>query len=95
VLANGLGTTETGLCRQYLIDRTAKLEDGILPVGYPVEDTDVGIVDERGVQVEAGERGEIVVRSRYLALGYWRRPDLTDAVFRSGAGSERTPDNLY
>jgi non-ribosomal peptide synthetase component F len=60
VLANGLGTTETGLCRQYLIDRTTKLEDGILPVGYPVEDTDVGIVDERGVQVEAGERGGIV-----------------------------------
>jgi hypothetical protein len=23
-----------------------------------------------------------VVRSRYLALGYWRRPDLTEAVFR-------------
>jgi amino acid adenylation domain-containing protein len=86
VLANGLGTTETGLCRQYLIDRSTKLEDGILPVGYPVADMDVEVVDEDGAPVGAGEQGEIAVRSRYLALGYWRRPDLTDVAFRT------TPD---
>ena len=90
VLANGLGTTETGLCRQYLIDGSTRLEDGILPVGYPVEDMDVWLEDEHGVQVEDGEPGEIVVRSPYLALGYWRRQDLTDAAFRFEPGSERT-----
>jgi amino acid adenylation domain-containing protein len=89
VLANGLGTTETGLCRQYLIDRTTQLEDGILPVGYAVADMDVEIVDEDGVPVGVGEKGEIAVRSRYLALGYWRRPDLTDAAFRTIPDGER------
>src|SRR5262249_30585690 len=60
VLANGLGTTETGLCRQYLIDQGTHLADGILPVGFPVADMDVEIVDEQGNPVEVGEQGEIV-----------------------------------
>ena len=90
VLANGLGTTEAGLCRQYLIDRSTKLADGILPVGYPVEDMEVEILDEQGSQVEVGQQGEIAVRSRYLALGYWRRPDLTGAAFRSEPDGRRT-----
>ena len=90
VLANGLGTTETGLCRQYLIDRSIDLADGILPVGFPVEDMDVEIVDEQGLPVGVGEQGEIVVRSRHLALGYWRRTDLTNAAFRPEADGRRT-----
>ena len=90
VLANGLGTTETGLCRQYVIDRSTKVADGILPVGYPVEDMEVEVLDEQGIQVEFGEQGEIAVRSRYLAVGYWRRPDLTGAAFRSEPDGKRT-----
>jgi amino acid adenylation domain-containing protein len=81
VLANGLGTTETGLCRQFLIDAGTGVGVGILPVGYPVTDMEVVLLDDDGGEVEAGERGEIAVRSRYLALGYWRRPDLTEAAF--------------
>ena len=90
VLANGLGTTETGLCRQYLIDRSTDLADGILPVGFPVPDIDVEIVDEQGLPLGVGEPGEIVVRSPYLALGYWRRTDLTTAAFRPEADGGRT-----
>ena len=36
-----------------------------------------------------GEIGEIVVRSRYLAAGYWGRPDLTAAAFRADVHDER------
>jgi amino acid adenylation domain-containing protein len=81
IVANGLGTTETGLCRQYLIDPSVEVEEGILPVGYPVADMEVEILDENGRQLGPGEDGEIAVRSRYLALGYWQKPDLTDAAF--------------
>jgi acyl carrier protein len=38
-------------------------------------------LDETGREVGADQVGEIAVRSRYLALGYWRRPDLTEAAF--------------
>ncbi len=93
VLANGLGTTETGLCRQYLIDVDSEPGDGILPVGYPVADMEVALLDDDGLEVESGERGEIAVRSRYLALGYWRRPDLTSAAF--GPHRAGDPERLY
>jgi amino acid adenylation domain-containing protein len=93
VLANGLGTTETGLCRQFLIDTNTKVGDGILPVGYPVTDMDVILLDDDDGEVEAGRRGEIAVRSRYLALGYWRRPDLTNAAFRPDP--DGGPERIY
>jgi amino acid adenylation domain-containing protein len=93
VLANGLGTTETGLCRQFLIDANTQVGDGILPVGYPVTDMDVMLLDDDDGQVEAGKRGEIAVRSRYLALGYWRRPDLTNAAFQPDP--DGGPERIY
>jgi thioesterase domain-containing protein len=43
---------------------------------------DVLLLDPAGRPVPAGEVGEIVVRSAYLAVGYWDRPDLTEAAFR-------------
>lgn len=82
-LVNGLGATETGISRQYFIDHEMEVADGILPVGYPVRDVDVSLLDEEGREVELGQVGEIAVRSAYLAPGYWRRPDLTEAAFRS------------
>lgn len=82
ILANGLGTTETGLCRQLRLSTTDPVSDGILPVGYAVQDTDVTILDLDGFALPSGSAGEIGVRSRYLSLGYWRRDDLTEAAFR-------------
>jgi len=81
VLVNGLGATECGLVRQFFIDRTMPLADGVVPIGYPVEDMDVQVVDEAGRPVDGGQVGEIAVRSRYLALGYYERPDLTASAF--------------
>ncbi len=88
ILANGLGTTETGLCRQLRLTTTGPVPEGVLPVGYAVPDVEVAIVDEDGRPLPDGRAGEIAVRSRHLALGYWRRPELTAAAFRT---DERDP----
>ena len=80
-LVNGLGTTETGLVRQYPVTSRCTVEAGILPVGYPVEDMEVLVLDEVHHPVKPGQSGEIAVRSRFLAIGYWRRPDLTERSF--------------
>jgi amino acid adenylation domain-containing protein len=80
-LVNGLGATETGITRQFFIDPQTARADGPVPIGYPVEDMEIVLLDEAGEPVAAGEVGEIVVRSRYLAVGYWKRPDLTSAAF--------------
>ncbi len=82
VLVNGLGTTETGICRQYFIDKDTDIGAGLLPVGYAVEDMQVSVLDEAGVPVEPGVVGEIAVSSPYLCLGYWQQPELTAASFR-------------
>ena len=36
----------------------------------------------RDNEVGFNQVGEIVIRSKYLSLGYWRRPDLTEAKFK-------------
>jgi amino acid adenylation domain-containing protein len=81
VLANGLGTTETGLARQLRIRSGDPVEGGVLPVGYPVTDVEVAVVDDAGAELPVGATGEIVVRSAYLALGYWDEPELTARTF--------------
>jgi len=81
VLVNRLGSTETGTIRWCFIDRETAFEGNIVPVGYPVEDNEILLLDEDGKEVGFGTIGEIVVRSRYLSPGYWRRPDLTQKVF--------------
>jgi non-ribosomal peptide synthetase component F/acyl carrier protein len=85
VLVNGLASGETQTVRFFCIDHHTAVPDGLVPVGYPVEDKTVLVVDDAGHEVAPGQVGEIVVRSPYLAPGYWRRPDLTEAVFRPAA----------
>lgn len=81
VLVNGLGTTETNLARQFLIDPSTKLSTNVLPVGYPVPDMRVLILDDAGNDLGKGQVGEIAVQSRYLAVGYWKNPEATAAKF--------------
>ena len=81
ILANGLGATECGLVRQWRIDAAEPTPSGAVPIGVAVDDMQVDIVDEAGNKLPCAEVGEIVVRSRYLALGYWRDPERTAARF--------------
>ncbi len=81
VLVNGLGATECGIVRQYFVGAGSAAPPGLVPIGYPVQDMDVAVLDEAGGELGAGQVGEIAVRSHYLARGYWRRPDLTAAAF--------------
>jgi amino acid adenylation domain-containing protein len=77
--------------RQYFVDATTPIGARV-PIGYPVEDMTVRVIDAEGNETQPGEIGEIVVESRYLALGYWQRPDLTAARFTDsprGSGLRR------
>ena len=81
LLVNGLGTTETGLCRQYFINNETKITDNILPIGYSVEDMEIMLLDESDQEVGKNQIGQIAVKSRYLSLGYWQQPELTRSSF--------------
>lgn len=82
VLVNGLGATETGITRQFFIHPGTRLPGDVVPVGYATEDMEVLLLDEFGVEVPGGAPGEIAVRSRYLARGYWKNRKLTQEAFR-------------
>lgn len=81
ILVNGLGLTEAGIVRQYFVTPKSELDNNTVPVGNAVEDMEIEIVDDHGKKLKPGNVGEIVVRSKYLALGYWNRPELTESSF--------------
>jgi amino acid adenylation domain-containing protein len=85
VFVNALSSSETKTIRQHVINKDTQTF-GIVPVGYPVEDMDVFVVDENGRQLGPNQTGEIVVRSGYISPGYWKKPDLTSAAFLPNSG---------
>lgn len=80
-LLNALSANEAGTIAEWIVPRSEPLNSLIVPCGFPLEDTEVFLVDGDDQRVGAGEEGEILVRSRYLSPGYWRRPELTRAAF--------------
>lgn len=94
-LVNGLGATETGLTAQQFIAHGEVAPEGAVPVGKPMRDISIEVVDEQGCVVPQEITGEVRVTSRYLAVGYWREPTLTRAAFNAnedGTRSYRTGD---
>jgi long-chain acyl-CoA synthetase len=54
-------------------------------VGLPLPGTEVRVIDpETSKDVEAGGRGELIVRGPQVMSGYWKKPDETAAVFVDG-----------
>ena len=89
VLVNGLGATECGLVRQFFFTPEHSLPEGVVPIGEAVGDMEIVLVGADGQEVPGGTVGEIIVRSRYLAAGYWRRPELTAERFPEAGPSGR------
>ena len=81
IMVTTLAATETGTFRRYFVDQDTEIAGSFVPAGYPVDDKDVLLLDDQGQEVGVNQIGEIVVRGRYMAPGYWRRPELTHSKF--------------
>ncbi len=70
-------------------------------IGLPMPSTDVRILDDNGVELPAGEAGEICVKGPQVMAGYWRKPDETakvmtkDGFFRTGDIGLIDPDGFF
>jgi len=53
-------------------------------VGRPYLDVEVRLVGDNGVEVGAGDAGEITVRSEFTMAAYWRNPEETARTVRDG-----------
>ena len=82
ILLIGLSSSETGIMRALYVARSTNSHDSDVTVGYPVHGKEILLLDDEGREVGSNQIGEVVVRSRFLSPGYWRRPDLTEAKFK-------------
>ena len=81
LLVNAAGSTETSAFAHYFIDKETVLESAVVPIGYPVRDTEILLLDEQRNPLSDGEIGEIAVKGRYIFPGYWKDGDRNDSKF--------------
>jgi acyl-CoA synthetase (AMP-forming)/AMP-acid ligase II len=77
------------------LDKEAHVGPGaerrLLACGRPSVDCEIRLIDDKGLDVEPGEQGEIALRAPFTMAGYFNAPDLNDAMFVEG-GWLRTRD---
>jgi len=83
LFVNGFGPTESTVTLQFFANYETQFAGNAVPIGHPVEDTEVFLIDEAGNEADVYQPAEIVIKSEHLALGYWQRPDLTERAFRT------------
>ncbi|GAB3263987.1 AMP-binding protein [Kineosporia babensis] len=81
LLRNRYGSSETSLLTEYQVDCTHPPLEGLLPVGRPIPDIELRIVDAEGVPVPPGGSGTVTLSGRNLASGYLGDPEATDRAF--------------
>ncbi len=95
-LINMYGITETTV---HVTVRPLRDEDvarpGTSPVGRPIADLEVHVLDAAMAPVPIGAAGEMYVGGPGLARGYLGRPDLTAARFVPHPFSRRPGERLY
>lgn len=93
VIVNGLGATEIGCGNAcyFTIGHDTVVPGPLVPVGHAAEGVDLRLLDEHGRDVPPGEIGEIIIRSEYLASGYWRDPESSRRAFAPIAPEDPTP----
>jgi amino acid adenylation domain-containing protein len=94
-LVNNYGPTEaTVLVTSGVVPATAHA-DAPPPIGRPITNTQVYILDEQLRQVPVGETGELYIGGVGLAVGYLNRPELTAAKFIAHPLSHEPGARLY
>jgi acyl-coenzyme A synthetase/AMP-(fatty) acid ligase len=80
------GLTE---CKRVSIMLPEELDAHPDSVGRPLAGTEVRVVDGAGRPLPPGETGELVIRGRHVALGYWRAEAETRQRFRQSGTEAR------
>ncbi|MBB6243701.1 condensation domain-containing protein, partial [Rhodanobacter sp. MP1X3] len=63
--------------------------DPVGSLGRPILGTDVAVIRDDGTPARIFEVGQIAIRSRFIARGYWRDESLTVGRFLPADGNER------
>jgi amino acid adenylation domain-containing protein/non-ribosomal peptide synthase protein (TIGR01720 family) len=79
---NAYGPTESSICATiYTLPGEWNYKTGNIPIGSPISNTQIYILDDQCKLLPIGAVGEICIGGRGLARGYINRPDLTAEKF--------------
>ena len=81
IFINGYGPTESTITLQKFLDHKSVLTTTNIPIGFPVKETDVYLLNENDEMVGIYQIGEMVYKSNYLSLGYLNKDSQTKSVF--------------
>ncbi|MBS2032792.1 MAG: amino acid adenylation domain-containing protein [Deltaproteobacteria bacterium] len=80
-LCNGYGPTETTTFATTHHISPSDVAAGSIPIGRPIRDTSLYVVDARGKLAPLGAEGELLIGGDGLARGYRKHPELTAERF--------------
>ena len=93
--ANLYGPTEiTDACTCYIVDREFDDTDS-LPIGKPMRNTDILVLNDKDQPVGQGEKGELCVRGTGLSVGYYQCPEKTREAFVQNPLNPYYPEMIY
>jgi amino acid adenylation domain-containing protein len=93
VFENAYGASEAFRIMLYRASRPLPEGLDMIPLGRPTETYDLTLRNAEGQPVPDGEVGEICVVGDTVMMGYWKKPELTEASRIQGAAqSYRTGD---
>ena len=87
---NAYGPTEASVCASFHEVRSEDTGSAAIPIGRPVSNSCIRLLDRRLRPVPVGVPGEICIEGPGLARGYLNRPELTRSQFvRAPSGGAR------
>lgn len=92
ILWNLYGPTETTI---WSTIKQVVPGEKVITIGWPINNTQVYIVDEQGKRLPAGMIGELYIGGYGVGKGYLNRPDLTDEKFVADTFSNIPGAMLY
>src|SRR5215472_2429357 len=95
VLVNNYGPTECTVVATSGAIPPDRHDGTLPPIGRPIVNTHIHVLDEQLLPVPPGTVGEIYIAGAGLARGYRNRPDLTAGKFISDSFSGKPGSRLY
>lgn len=80
-IVNLYGPSETVMTKLYYIVQEGDERRKAIPIGKPMNDIEVLLMNDKGIPAGQGAIGEICIATGFSLPGYYNRPDLTDEAF--------------
>ena len=95
-IVNSYGPTEcTDVCAFYVLERPEEFADRAIPIGKPIFNTQLLVLDQNLQLLPVGKVGELCVGGEGVGPGYINNAEMTDRKFLPNAYSEEAEARLY